>query len=60
VTTQKDWVKVERFAQAQQGTPIRALPVSIRFFDDDAVRLLNQIRSALPATMGPAVRPAAG
>jgi tetraacyldisaccharide 4'-kinase len=60
VTTEKDWVKVERRAPDAHGMPVLALPMSIRFFGDDGERLLNQVRSALPATMGPAVRPVAG
>jgi tetraacyldisaccharide 4'-kinase len=47
VTTEKDWVKIAPLPAARSGLPILRVDVGIRFFHDDADRLMQQIGSVL-------------
>jgi tetraacyldisaccharide 4'-kinase len=43
ITTEKDWVKISSFSSARDGIPIWRIELSIRFWDDDGQRLLEQV-----------------
>jgi tetraacyldisaccharide 4'-kinase len=47
ITTEKDWVKVQRLPLQNGGTPIWRLDVVIRFWWSDESLLLEQIKSTL-------------
>jgi tetraacyldisaccharide 4'-kinase len=49
VTTEKDWVKVERFRPGPVDLPLQAARLELRFFDQDEQRLLEHIKSRLEA-----------
>ncbi len=47
VTTEKDWVKIQRLPYRTTGVPIWRLDVVIRFWFSDEAMLLEQIRAAI-------------
>jgi tetraacyldisaccharide 4'-kinase len=57
VTTEKDWVKVERLGPAAGGDgklPVVALPLSIRFVGADGAALFTRIRATIESKHPPA------